>query len=106
MQLSPLMTKEKKDSQHRCVMMDLSWPPANSVNDAIQGEWYLDGPMAITLPTMDFMEGRLFNLGRGAFLYKTDLARGYRQLRVDPSDWPLLGFTHDGQYYFDLCPPF
>ena len=62
--------------------------------------------MSITLPTVDYMEGRLLQLGRGAYLYKTDLARGYRQLRVDPADWPLLGFTHEGKYYFDLCPPF
>ena len=106
MQLSPLMTKDKKDSVHKRVIMDLSWPDATSVNDAIQGEWYVDGPMTMTLPTMDYMEGRLLELGRGAYLYKTDLARGYRQLRVDPSDWPLLGFTYQGQFYFDMCPPF
>ena len=106
MQLSPLMTKNKKDSAHKRVIMDLSWPATASVNDAIQGEWYVDGPMTMTLPTMDYMEGRLLELGRGAYLYKTDLARGYRQLRVDPSDWPLLGFTYQGNYYFDMCPPF
>ena len=39
-------------------------------------------------------------------MYKTDLSRGYRQLRVDPWDWPLLGFAHKGSYYMDLCPPF
>ena len=104
--ISPLMTRTKKDSMHRRVIMDLLWPPDASVNDAIQGEWYVDGKMSITLPTVDYMEGRLLQLGRGAYLYKTDLARGYRQLRVDPGDWPLLGFTHEGKYYFDLCPPF
>ena len=106
MQLSPLMTRPKKDSNHRRVIMDLSWPPSASVNDAIQGGWYVDGPMAIRLPTVDYMEGRLLQLGRGAYLYKTDLARGYRQLRVDPSDWPLLGFSVEGKFYFDMCPPF
>ena len=106
MQLSPLMTKPKKDSDHRRVIMDLSWPPAASINDAIAGDKYVDGPMTIHLPTVEYMEGRLLELGPGAYLYKTDLARGYRQLRVDPSDWPLLGFTFEGQYYFDTCPPF
>ena len=105
-QTSPLMTKPKKDATHRRVIMDLSWPPMYSVNDAIRGKEYVDGDMAITLPTIEYMEGRILELGQGAYLYKTDLARGYRQLRVDPSDWPLLGFTHDGKYYFDLCPPF
>ena len=105
-QLSPLMTRPKKDSVHRRVIMDLSWPPGESINDAIQGKDYVDREMTITLPTVDYMEGRLLQLGRGAYLYKTDLARGYRQLRVDPGEWPLLGFTHQGKYFFDLCPPF
>ena len=56
--------------------MDLSWPPTASVNDAIQGNMYLDGPMNIMLPTVDYMEGRLLKLGKGAYFYKTDLARG------------------------------
>ena len=106
MQISPLMTRPKRDSVHRRVIMDLSWPPTASVNDAIQTDMYVDGPAPVRLPTVEYMEGRLRELGRGAYLYKTDLARGYRQLRVDPSDWPLLGFTHEGKYYFDMCPPF
>ena len=52
------------------------------------------------------MESRLLQLGQGAFLYKTDLSRGYRQLRVDPHDWPLLGIQHGGEFYIDVCPPF
>ena len=106
MQTSPLMTKPKKDATHRRVIMDLSWPPMYSINDAIKGKEYVDGDMTITLPTIEYMEGRILELGQGAYLYKTDLARGYRQLRVDPSDWPLLGFMHEGKYYFDICPPF
>ena len=104
--LSPLMTRSKRDTDKRRVIMDLSWPPGQAINDGIQTEWYLDGPAKIRLPTVDYMEGRLLELGRGAFLYKTDLARGYRQLRVDPGDWPLLGFTHRGRFYVDVCPPF
>ena len=106
MHASPLMTRPKKDSRFRRVIMDLSWPPSASVNDAIQGDGYVDGLMTIRLPTVEYMEGRLLECGKGAYLYKTDLARGYRQLRVDPSDWPLLGFTHQGKCYFDVCPPF
>ena len=52
------------------------------------------------------MESRLLQLGKGAFLYKTDLARGYRQLRVDPNDWPLLGIQHNGEFFLDICLPF
>ena len=86
--------------------MDLSWPKGFAVNDGIDPSEYLDGPATIRLPTADYMVERLLKLGPGAYLYKTDLARGYRQLRVDPWDWPLLGFRHDGECYMDLCPPF
>ena len=39
-------------------------------------------------------------------MYKLDLSRGYRLLRLDPLDWPLMCIQHDGQFYLDLCPPF
>ena len=103
---SPLMTKPKKDSEHRRVIMDLSWPRGAAVNDGIQGQAYVEGTATIRLPTVDYLVARLLELGEGAFMYKTDLARGYRQLRVDPGDWPLLGFRHNGDYYMDICPPF
>ena len=103
---SPLMTAPKKDSEFRRVIMDLSWPEAFSINDGISRDIYVDGPLRIKLPTVDYMEARLLTLGRGAFMYKTDLARGYRQLRVDPLDWGFLGFSHDGKFYADICPPF
>ena len=106
MHISPLMTRPKKDSRYRRVIMDLSWPQGAAVNDGIDSHSYIDGSAKITLPTADYMADRLLQLGDGAYLYKTDLARGYRQLRVDPSDWPILGFIHREQFYLDICPPF
>ena len=104
--ISPLMTREKKDSPHRRIIMDLSWPPGAAINDGVNGDWYIDGPIDVRLPTVEYMEQRVLALGRGAYMYKTDLARGYRQLRVDPHDWPLLGFSHREAIYLDICPPF
>ena len=104
--ISPLMTREKKDSIHRRVIMDLSWPPGAAVNDGVNGDWYVDGPIDVRLPTVEYLEQRILALGRGAYMFKTDLARGYRQLREDPHDWPLLGFKHAGEIYMDVCPPF
>ena len=103
---SPLMTRPKKDSRFRRVIVDLSWPKGQSVNDGISKKDYIDGPMTISLPTPDDMERAIVQAGRGAFLYKTDLARGYRQLRVDPLDWPLLSFQHEARCFMDICPPF
>ena len=104
--VSPLMTRPKKDSELRRVIADLSWPPGGSVNEGIVWDHYIDGPTTIRLPTIEFMENKLMELGAGAYMYKSDLARGYRQLRVDPMDWPLLGLRYNGKYYVDICPPF
>ena len=103
---SPLMTRLKKGSRFRRVIIDLSWPRGQSVNDGISRTEYVDSPMTISLPTHDDMERAIVHLGRGSFLYKTDLARGYRQLRVDPLDWPVLSFQHNAKCYMDICPPF
>ena len=104
--VSPLMTRPKKGSQFRRVIVDLSWPKGYSINDGISRVEYIDGPMTISLPTHDEMERAVVRAGRGSFLYKTDLSRGYRQLRVDPLDWPYLSFQHKSKFYMDICPPF
>ena len=75
--VSLLMTHPEKDSNKQRVIMDLSWPLEASVNDGIREEWYLDRIASITLPTVEYMESRLLQLRRGAFLYKTDLSSGW-----------------------------
>ena len=87
-------------------MVDLSWPRGKSTNDGIASGEYLGDVIELTLPTIDYMADRVRNLGRGCLMYKLDLSRGYRQLRLDPLDWPLMCIQHDGQFYLDLCPPF
>ena len=76
------------------------------MNDGISRTDYIDGPLTISLPTHDALERAVVRAGRGAFMYKTDLLRGYRQLRVDPMDWPYLSFQHKGGHFMDICPPF
>lgn len=45
--------------------------------------------------------------GRHCHLFKMDLSRAYRQLRIDPRDYHLLGYRHNGfLLYFDIAPPF
>lgn len=59
-----------------------------------------------TLPSIGDLVIKLQQHGPGALVWKADLARAYRQLRVDPLTTPLLGMKVDGKYYVDLCPPF
>ena len=60
MHVSPLMTRPKKDSHFRRVIMDLSWPHGAAVNDGIDENQYIDGTATITLPTADYMATDFF----------------------------------------------
>ena len=95
-----------RDLKFRRVIIDLSWPRGLSVNDGISRTDYIDGPLTISLPMPEDMERAVVREGRGSFLYKTDLSRGYRQLRVDPLDWPYLSFRCASAHFMDICPPF
>ena len=106
MHISPLMTRPKKDSATRRVVVDLSWPRGLSINDGIPVNDYLGKTVNLTLPTVDYMAERVRVLGPDCYMYKLDLARGYRQLRLDPLDWPLMSIMHGGELYMDICPPF
>ena len=104
--LSPLMTRPKKYSLTRRVVVDLSWPPGMAINDGIPKNDYLGIPVNLTLPTVDYLADRVRQSGPECYMYKLDLSRGYRQLRLDPFDWPLMSIKHNGELYLDICPPF
>lgn len=106
MRISPLMTRPKKDSNKRRVIVDLSYPEGQAVNTGINTTNYMGNDISYTLPTIADLIAKLQAEGQGALIWKADLARAYRQLRADPIDSPLLGIRHKGKVYVDRCPPF
>ena len=50
---SPLMTREKPHSDHRRVIVDLSWPKGFSVNSGVDKDSYLGTEFVLSLPTID-----------------------------------------------------
>lgn len=104
--VSPLMTRPKKGSDKRRVIVDLSYPEGAAVNTGIDTTDYLGVDISYTLPTIADLIAKLQVEGQGAFIWKADLARAYRQLRADPVDAPLLCIQFDGKVYIDRCPPF
>ena len=54
---------------------------------------------------MDDITARILQIGRGAHLYKVDISRAFRHVRIDPSDYDKLGLYWEG-VYFDSCLPF
>lgn len=103
---APLMTRPKRESQARRVILDLSYPAGKGVNSGITKNC-MDGQACnYTLPSITDLITRVQLLGRGTYLWKADLSRAFRQFRVDPQDIPLLGMFFEGQYYIDVCPSF
>ena len=103
--VSPLQVAVGRSGKPR-VVIDLSFPRGSSVNDGIPRDSYLGEPFILRLPGTDALVDLIRHYGPGCLLYKKDLSRAYRQLRVDPRDYHLLGIRHNHQLYFDIAPPF
>ena len=44
--------------------------------------------------------------GRGCHVFKVDVSRAFRHVKVDPGDLDLLGLEWRGASYLDMCVPF
>ena len=100
--VSSLNAVEKRDSEERRVIVDLSWPCGHSMNDGIPSDSYLGEPLALRYPTIDDIVDAVVTLGRGCHLYTCNLRKAYRQFPVDPKDYSFLGYTWDNHFYFDI----
>ena len=99
------MTREKPGAPHRRVSIDLSFPAGESVNAGVDSEQYLGSKFLLTLPTIDTITNKLVKLGKGALLYKIDISRAFRHVKIDPADYKYLGL-HFQDYFLDSCLPF
>ena len=99
---SPLNLVAKKNTTDRRLILDLSHPDGFSINDGIDKDNYLNITEKLVLPSVDALADRVKMLGRGALLYKVDLARGYRQFKYDPGCVHQLGYVYKGKFYFDI----
>ena len=99
------MTREKQNSEVRRTIVDLSWPKGAPVNDFLHKCKYLDTYFTLQYPSVDHITNKLKDLGPGALLFKADISRAFRQLRIDPGDIDLLGIVHN-HLYLDGSVPF
>ena len=103
---SPLMSRPKKDSTDRRIIVDLSWPTGASVNHGIPTDTYLRVPYKLKLPTVDQLADLIVSNGPGSHVYVVDISRAYRNLRLDPLSWPLMGIEWNNALYCDISVPF
>lgn len=97
---SPLGLVPKREHGKFRMIHDLSFPKTSSVNDCIDP---IDA--AVTYETLDNVIGLVQKMGAGALIAKVDIESAFRIIPVKPEDRYLLGFTVQGQFYFDKCLP-
>ena len=95
----------KKDLQKRRIILDLSFLQGALVNDGIKADYYLGERQKLVFPSIDDLVKILHKKGPGCLLFKRDLSRAYRQLRVDLGSINLLGYYFRDNYYFDTVLP-
>ena len=103
--VSLLSTRPKKESGDRRIILDLSFPVGNSVNDGIWKDDYMGLPAKLTFPKVDDFAFHIFSLGKNCMMFKVDLSRYFRQLPLDPGDYSLIGYVINGEIYFDKVLP-
>ena len=103
--ISPFMTRDKPESKVRRTIVDLNWPESYSVNDGVLRDEYLGSKFLLHYPSVDDIVQKLNELGPGSLMFKVDISRAFRQLKVDPGDIDLLGYKQDA-YFIDQSVPF
>lgn len=103
--LSPLGTVEKKvplgstRREKRRKIHHLSWPRGAAVNDNLERK-------QVTLSRFDAFADLVRHAGKGCHMSKLDIGSAYRNIPVQPADWPLLGFEWNHLFYWDTVLPF
>ena len=74
--------------------------------DGISSDHYLEQFFKLRLPGIDRLVEFVNAKGRGCHVFKKDLWWAYRQIPIDPQDYPLLGLYIDGSLCFHTALPF
>ena len=83
------------------LIVDLSFPEENSVNDRIDSTI-----SSLHYVKVDDAVKELFRQGHGSCMAKVDIQSAYRTVPVHPRDWWLLGMQWKGSLFVDTTLPF
>lgn len=97
---SPLGAREKDDGSYRLIM-DLSFPFGDSVNDHISKDDF-----AVQYTGFDSATDLVRKMGKNCLMFKMDIKHAFRVLPIKPSQWFLMGFQWEGLYFIDFRLPF
>ena len=96
--ISPLMTAHKKPRGRRTVF-DATFGEL-SVNNATPCDSYMGESTVYTYPKVEDFRVLVLKSGRGAYMWKRDLARFYLQLPMDPVDYDKVAMIWRGVFFF------
>ena len=102
--VSPFMTKGKPDSNKRQMIIDLSYPIGASVNAGVGKDTYLGTDFILTLPSIDHITNHIVELGKDSKIFKIDISRAFRHVKIDPADYHLLGVRLDNYFIHTYLP--
>ena len=94
---SPLLTRPK-DVVKRRIIVNLSHPYGSSVNEFVDTFRFDHRPFTLKIISTDDIVKESLSL-HDPMLFKINVARAFRNLRVDPVDVMKLGMTSRGQHY-------
>ena len=102
---SPLLTRPK-DRDKRGIILDLSFPKGSSLNDQVDRNRFDMSDFCLKFPSTDDIANEICRLGDDVTLAKIDVARAFRNLRVDPADAIKLGITWKNDAFIDISVAF
>ena len=98
--VTPLGVVPKKTPGEFRLIHHLSYPRGSSVNDGISPEH-----TSVTYATISNAIQHIKAAGRGCFLSKTDIKKGFRIIPIRPQDYSFLGMRWRDSFYYDRCMP-
>ena len=102
---SPLLTRAK-DIDKRRVILDLSYPQGSSLNDQVDKLAFDNSKFLLKFPSIDDIVQELGLHGDDVTIAKIDVARAFRNLRVDPADAVKLGIKWKDDVFVDVSVAF
>ena len=102
---SPLLTRPK-DTDKRRVILNLSYPSINSVNDRVTRNYFDGQQFLLKFPTVDHINDQIKATEDRVLLAKIDIARAFRNLHIDPADTFKFGLKWQNKYYLDVSAAF
>ena len=96
---SPILTRPKDDNKRR-VIVNLSYPPGQSLNDQVTRDIFDNRPFTLKFPKIQDIVDQIL-ITEDPMLFKIDVARAFRNLRANPVDAVKLGICWADKWYID-----